>query len=55
MRFTEPMIINENHELLALLRLVALGNEDIARGRVESADRVFSEMGIDMNKAKPDE
>lgn len=42
----------QNQELLALLRLVALGNEDIAKGRVQSAESVFSELGIDMNKAQ---
>ncbi|MEB0023797.1 type II toxin-antitoxin system Phd/YefM family antitoxin [Actimicrobium sp. CCI2.3] len=44
----------QNQELLALLRLVALGNDDIAKGRVQLAESVFSELGIDMAKAKPE-
>lgn len=44
----------QNQELLALLRLVALGNEDISKGRVQSAESVFSNLGIDMAKVKPE-
>lgn len=65
----EPIIITQNgeptfvvqdivsyeqsQELLALLRLVALGNDDITKGRVQSADSVFNKLGIDMSKAQP--
>lgn len=44
----------QNQELLALLRLVALGNADIGKGRAQSADSVFAELGIDMAKARPE-
>lgn len=66
----EPMIITQNgeptfvvqdivsyqqsQELLALLRLVALGSEDIAKGRVQLAESVFGALGIDMTNAQPE-
>ena len=42
----------QNQELLALLRLVALGNADAAAGRVQSAEALFNTLGIDINKAR---
>lgn len=66
----EPMIITQNGEptfvvqdivsyqqnqdLLALLRLVALGNDDIAKGRVLPAESLFNELGIYITEAKPE-